>query len=510
MKRIAKRIALMMLLVLAAALPASAAEYRKDLKAAVTAQPPTLDAPMTVSQVALDIAQNFYETLVTQDKNFRPAPMLAKSWEADGDMKVYTFYLREGVLFHDGHELVAEDAAASMNYWLQKSARARNLLGDAKFEAKDKYTLTLTLPQPAGDVLALMSAQANFPAIRTKAAIEAASEKGVTDYNGTGPFIFKEWKQDQYIHLVRNPNYKPRDEEPSGFSGRKEALVEDLWYYFVPDEATRISGLLSGQYDIIDDLPTESYEELKALKNIVLHTDLGGTLTLFFNVKEGPLAKFEMRKAVNTGLNLNDMMMGSFADPNLYTLDPNYMNPEGIWSSQAGKESYNVNDPERAKELLKAAGYAGQELHILGTPDYNEMYKASLVLQNQLSNLGIDAKLDAYDFPTFMERKKDFKNWDLFITSNAYQLTPPQLLILNPQWAGADDPRLKEGIGKIRSAKNPEDAKKAWDELQSFIYNDYLSSIAIGQYKELAATSDKVEGFLFWQAPILWNARVRK
>ena len=82
---------------------------------------------------------------------------------------------------------------------------------------------------------------------------EAASEKGVTDYNGTGPFIFKEWKQDQYIHLVRNPNYKPRDEEPSGFSGRKEALVEDLWYYFVPDEATRISGLLSGQYDIIDE-----------------------------------------------------------------------------------------------------------------------------------------------------------------------------------------------------------------------------------------------------------------
>ena len=97
----------------------------------------------------------------------------------------------------------------------------------------------------------------------------------------------------------------------------------------------------------------------------------------------------------------------------------------------------------------------------------------------------------------------------LFITSNAYQLTPQQLLALNPEWAGANDPRLKEGVEKIRAAGNHDDAKKAWDELQGFLY-DYLSSIALGQYREVAAVSDKVEGFVFWQASILWNTRVRK
>ena len=81
----------------------------------------------------------------------------------------------------NGKEMDADDVAASMNYWLQKSSRAKNLLGAANFEARDKHTVVLTLPEPTGDVLSLMSTQANFPAIRPKASIEGATEKGVGD-----------------------------------------------------------------------------------------------------------------------------------------------------------------------------------------------------------------------------------------------------------------------------------------------------------------------------------------
>lgn|GEM_PF-3009575 len=179
----------------------------------------------------------------------------------------------------------------------------------------------------------------------------------------------------------------------------------------------------------------------------------------------------------------------------------------GVWYSLTIATMTGIRNIDRS--FYEEAGYGGGEVHLLTTPDYDEMYKATLVVQEQLRQVGIDAKVDAYDFPTFMEKKKDFKNWDLFITSNAYQLTPQQLLVLNPEWAGANDPRLKEGVEKIRAAGNHDDAKKAWDELQGFLY-DYLSSIALGQYKEIAAVSEKVEGFVFWQAPILWNTKVRK
>ena len=306
------RTAVFMALVAAlAAVPSAAwaAEYETRLKVALTAQPPTLDPPLTVSQAALDVAQNFFETLYTQDGNFNPTPMLAKSCEISDDRRTYTFRLREGVLFHNGKEMDADDVAASMNYWLEKSARARNLLSGSKFEAKDRYTVVLTLPNPTGDVLSLMSAQANFPAIRPRDVIERATEKGVAEYVGTGPFVFEEWKPDQYIRLTRNPNYRALDTEPSGFAGRREALVEEVRYHFVPDAATRLAGLLSGEYDVADDIPAESYKELKGARNVVVHTDLGGTLTLFFNVREGVLADPKMRKAVNAALNMDDIML---------------------------------------------------------------------------------------------------------------------------------------------------------------------------------------------------------
>ena len=224
------RTAVLMALVAAlASVPSAgwAVEHETKLKVALTAQPPTLDPPLTVSQAALDVAQNFFETLYTQDRNFNPTPMLAKSCEISDDRRTYTFRLREGVLFHNGKEMDADDVAASMNYWLEKSARARNLLSGSKFEAKDRYTVVLTLPNPTGDVLSLMSAQANFPAIRPRDVIERATEKGVAEYVGTGPFVFEEWKPDQYIRLTRNPNYRALDTEPSGFAGRREALVEE-------------------------------------------------------------------------------------------------------------------------------------------------------------------------------------------------------------------------------------------------------------------------------------------
>ena len=117
---------LMALVAVLASVPSAgwAAEHETKLKVALTAQPPTLDPPLTVSQAALDVAQNFFETLYTQDGNFKPTPMLAKSCEISDDRRTYTFRLREGVLFHNGKEMDADDVTASMNYWLEKSARS--------------------------------------------------------------------------------------------------------------------------------------------------------------------------------------------------------------------------------------------------------------------------------------------------------------------------------------------------------------------------------------------------
>src|SRR5690625_3806865 len=122
-----------------------------DLNIAVTAQPPTLDSHLTTATVAIDVTRNIFETLVAMDENHEPKGMLAESIDTSDDGKTYTFHLREGVLFHNGEEMTAEDVEASMNRWLSLSARAKMLLDGAEFIAVDDYTVELHLEEISAD-----------------------------------------------------------------------------------------------------------------------------------------------------------------------------------------------------------------------------------------------------------------------------------------------------------------------------------------------------------------------
>lgn len=277
-------------------------EYKNELNIALTAQPPTLDSAMTVSAVALDTAGNIFEQLYTLNADYEPVPMLAQSVEISEDGLTYTFTLRQGVKFHNGKEMTSEDVVASMNRWVVTSSRAKVLLTNAKFEAVDAYHVKLTVEKPSSDVLILISSQAQFPAIMPKEIIESAPAEGVTEYIGTGPYKFKEWKQDQYIHLVKYEDYQSVDSEPSGFAGRKDAPTENLFFHFVTDHSTRIAGVKTGKYDVADSIPIENYDELAADKNLELLSFPGGALTAFLNTSEGLLVDVKIRQAIIAAL----------------------------------------------------------------------------------------------------------------------------------------------------------------------------------------------------------------
>src|SRR5699024_9543466 len=141
-----------------------------------------------------------------------------------------TFHLREGVKFHNGEEMKADDVTASMNRWLQKSSRALSLLAESHFESIDDYTVELKLQTVASDVLDVMESRGQFPAIMPKTVIESAAEEGVTEIIGTGPYKLAEWKQDQYIHLTRFDDYVGVDDDPSGITGKKIAYIDDVYF----------------------------------------------------------------------------------------------------------------------------------------------------------------------------------------------------------------------------------------------------------------------------------------
>ena len=125
--------------------------------------------------------------------------MLAESYEVSDDGMVYTFKLRQGVKFHNGEEMKADDVVASMNRWLELSAKANTLIGGSVFEEVDDYTVKMTANQASSDIIMILASPIQFAAIYPKEVVESASEEGIKEYIGTGPYKLAEWKQDQYV-----------------------------------------------------------------------------------------------------------------------------------------------------------------------------------------------------------------------------------------------------------------------------------------------------------------------
>src|SRR5690625_1825369 len=155
-------------------------------------QTPTLDQPTDAATADRNTARLIFETLMTVDSDYNPVPMLAESVNTE-DNKTYTFHLREGILFHNGKEMVAEDVIASMERWMEKSAITGSAFDDASWEATDDYTVVLKLKVASPLVLDTIASPKQAAAIMPKEIIDAAPSEGVEEYVGTGPFKFVEW-----------------------------------------------------------------------------------------------------------------------------------------------------------------------------------------------------------------------------------------------------------------------------------------------------------------------------
>ena len=451
-----------------------------------------------------------FETLLTTDSNYQAVPMLAESVETSDDGKTYTFHLRTGVKFHNGDEMNADDVVASMNRWMEKSSITGAIFEGATFEAKDENTVVLQLKQPSPLTLDTMASAKMAAAIMPKEIVEAATADGVAEYVGTGPYKFVEWKQDQYIKFTKFDDYVPVEAKADGLSGKKEALVKDIFFYIVSDASTRLAGLRTGEYDFAYTIPFDNYDQLMNEENLYPVFDTYGEMLVIYNENEGLASNVKVRQAINAALDIDKIMLASFANEDLYWLQSGYMtNKVSNWASDAGSEFYNEKDPEKAKKLLAEAGYTNEEFRIMTTRDYPQFFNAAVVMQDQLKAIGVNVKLELYDWPTLLEKQNNAGVWDAVITGSSTVTTPSQLVSLSPDFAGGmHDPKMTDLLHSIETADNHEDAKKIWDELQGYAWKTHMPITILGGYNNLYGASNKVEGITTLSGPIYWNTTV--
>lgn len=488
----------------------AASEKKEELRIAISANPPSLDAQIANSNITAQVGYHIFEPLFAMDENFEPQPVLADSYEMSEDGKVYTIKLLKGVKFHNGEEMTADDVVASLNRWVKDSQKASTLIGGSKFEKVDDYTVKMTANEAASDIITVLANPIMFAAIYPAEVVESAGEKGISEYIGTGPYKLTKWKQDQFIQLDKFDDYQVRENATTGLASKKTAATKRLTFEIVTDASTRIAGAKNGQYDIVEEVPQDNYEELDKVSNLKLDITKGGTLNLFLNTTVGIMKNQDMRQAVLAALDMNDILLGSYGNKELYEVNPGWFSPDDKqWGSEAGKEYYNQNNPEKAKELLKKAGYNNEKLVLVTTQDYPEMYNATLVVQEQLKKAGMNAEVETFDFSTFMEHRADPNQNSMFITSNSYNVLPIQLTVLDKTWAGMDRPEITDGIKAMRLSDSQQEAKAAWDDVQEYIY-EYGGATVLGHFTGVNAISKDVEGYEYMRFPIFWNATVSK
>lgn len=485
---------------------------KNEIRVALSVAPPTLDLHMTTAIATQQVSWHIYEYLVTLDKDYKVAPMLAEKIEVSEDGKIITLPLRKDIKFHNGKTMTAEDAVASLNRWKELSAIGRSALPNAKISMKDTNTVVITLAQPSSAALPALAYPQQGAVVMPKEVIDAADEKGVKEYIGTGPFQFVEWKQDQYIHLKKFAEYKSLETESSGLAGKREAKVEDLYFVPVPDAATRVAGIQAGEFDFADEVPFDNFQQLKDDPNLVTTVTKPRRYNgLIFNAKQGLFADVKMRQAVNAALDMESIMMAATGNPDFYRLDPGLMYQEQSMYVDSGKENYNQKNVEKAKQLLQEAGYKGEPITILGTRDYEFLYKSAVVVKDQLEKIGMKVNLEVYDWPTLVSKRSDEKAWNIFFTFFPIYSNPTQTLYLDSRnkWPGwYNNSQMDQMLDQMRATLNPEEEKKIFADVQKLYWED-VPVIKLGDMHGLAVQRNYVKGFEFFMDLSFWNVSVQ-
>ena len=480
------------------------------INVATVGEPPTLDPMASTADLVGIISQHIFETLYTFDKNWQVTPLLAdKMPDISADGKTYTIALRTGVKFHDGSDMTSADVVASLTRWTKIASRGKQTASMIdSISAADPATVKIVLKQPYAPLLSLL-------AFNNSAAIVIPAKNQddpMKSFIGTGPYMLKDRKPDQYIQLVRFDGYKSRSGDPDGYGGARHQYLDEIRFVPVPDANTRVEAAVAGQYDYVDSLPVESFDKLKGSKasQPVMLKPFGYPVFVM-NTANGITKNLDIRKAIQKALSEEDMMAAAFGSTDFYSLNAALYPKPYSWNTDAGTDgAYNVADPDAAGALLKKAGYNGEPIRILTSRQYEFHYKMAQVAAEYLKQAGFTVDMQVVDWATLTQRRADPKLWDIYITHSPFLPEPAlmgQLSTSAPGWW--DTPERKAAVDAFTSETDPTKRQAAWADVQKVIY-DQVPLIKIGDFNALAAQSQKLDGVVPAPWPYFWNASVKK
>jgi peptide/nickel transport system substrate-binding protein len=346
---------------------------------------PTNMDPAFLSTAADDfIARQWGDFLVFIGEDSEPDLNrgVAEAWEVDETGTIWTFTLRQGILFHDGKEMTSRDVKVTFDRLRDPELGAATVgmyenIVDIK--TVDEYTVVFELADPNADFLKDLGDYHGL-------VVDADNENYSTNWNGTGPFMIERYVPEDRVVLVRNPNYWLTDDE-----GLPLPYLDEIEILFLSESSAQVEALLGGQIDFIIYFPTEFIPMLEEDPNVEVYQAASNTAyVLRMRSDEGPTADVRVRQALKAATDRSAILDGAFGGFGTTGRDTPIGPAYGDFYLDVPEP---VRDVEKAKALLAEAGYAdGLDLTI-HAHESSPIPTMAIIWQEQIAEAGVNLEI---------------------------------------------------------------------------------------------------------------------
>ncbi|MFC6688276.1 ABC transporter substrate-binding protein [Jhaorihella thermophila] len=446
-------------LALSAAIWAGAASAQGDITVAMQLEPPHLD-PTSAAAGAIDsvLYSNVFEGLTRFMGDGSIVPGLAKSWDISDDGTVYTFHLHEGVTFHDGTTMDAEDVKFSLDRArAEDSANAQKALfsGIESVEVVDPLTVRVTLKEPNGNFLFNMAW--GDAVIVAPESIDGIKQHPV----GTGAFKFSSWVQGDRIELVKNPDY-----------WGTPAKLDHVTFKFISDPTAAFAAVMAEDVDVFTGFPApENLPQFEADPRFqVLVGSTEGETILSTNNKQPPFDNVKVREAVAHAIDrqaLIDGAMFGYGTPIGTHFAPHH-------PAYVDLTDLSAYDPDLSRKLLAEAGFPDGFETTLHLPPPSYARRGGEIIQAQLAAVGIKAEIINVEWAQWLETVFRGKNYALTIVSH----TEPMDIGIYARpdyYFQYDNPDFQALMKELNAATDPAKRTELLQKAQRIIAEDYVN-----------------------------------
>jgi peptide/nickel transport system substrate-binding protein len=456
------------------------------LIAAQGSEPDQLDPHMTSAYASFQVLENVYDTLVQPAEDLSMEPALAESWEISDDNLTWTFTLRDGVTFHNGRELVADDVVYSFERIIAEGLNGWRFAAVDSMSAPDDSTVVITLTQPSPNLLVSIAGFKGM-AIVPREIVEDGTIS--TNPVGTGPFRFVSRSPDEGIILEKNPDYLRADE---GLP-----MLDGIQFVQIPDAGTKLTALRTGEVHWIDTVPPQDIASLGSEDGITVGRVPGGDYHYFaLNQGREPFDDVRVRQAIASAINRDEIAEAA-------QFGAATANQTAIPASNAAwyfdYAPYGSGDTGSAQELLAAAGVSDLTIDFLVSSDFPETVTQAQVIAAQLSAIGVTVEITDVDFSTWLDMQGNGE-FDAFMLSWIGNIDPDDFYYAQHHsgggfnFQGYSNPEVDSLLDAARVETDQAARKALYDDAAKIIV-DEASYIYLYNPDNINAWRDEVAGY---------------